>query len=496
MNEDVWVLSLEEEVDEQEEQEVSDTEDEEEQGCTPLITACSKGWTEVVQRLMRTGADVTLCNRSQETALHVLPAELQGTVLGWMTRPHLPPQARLLQASWQGDMHTLQQLLSDGLDVDVPNRDSVTAVMLAVRDIDLFQSMETPLPWDHRPVEVVRRLLGRSADLQVRDQSGCSALHYAASIHSPLKEEIIHMMVESLRHTEKHRLEKIDEERRFKDAAPGSPLSSDESSYQDLDSEFEGSDIELDIESLHPPPSTAASPTPTHTLQLPGPLYSQAGEVLESPGCPPPSDNHKDLSQDKGIPLCFQNAMDTLRDIRQAYQDAGKGGSRGLSLPSLDNSIRRWSHVDPAASCGLMRTRTPCIPAPPTPRQRTRSVVVAAYPSSPGRLSVAEPSQLSRSAPSLMEPLLCSNTMMQARAHIQTRLGSQDTIHEQKGPFAGSEPSNTEAVGSAEQQTQGRCSSASTEAPCSPEAHQPEPPLLQGLAEERAAVPGQPTRWQ
>ncbi|XP_062257868.1 serine/threonine-protein kinase PRP4 homolog isoform X2 [Platichthys flesus] len=427
MNEDVWVLSLEEEEDEQEEQEeqeVSDTEDEEEQGCTPLITACSKGWTEVVQRLMRTGADVTLCNRSQETALHVLPAELQGKVLGWMTRPHLPPQARLLQASWQGDMHTLQQLLSDGLDVDVPNRDSVTAVMLAVRDIDLFQSMVTPLPWDHRPVEVVRTLLGRSADLQVRDQSGCSALHYAASIHSPLKEEIIHMMVESLHHT---------------DAAPGSPLSSDESSFQDLDSEFEDSDIELDIESLRPPPSTAASPTPTHSLQLPGPLYSHTGEVLESPGCPPPSDNHKDLSQDKGIPLCFQNAMDTLRDIRLAYQDAGKGG-RGLSLPSLDNSSRRLSHVDPAASCGLMRTRTPCIPAPPTPRPRTRSVVVAACPSSPGRLSVAEPSQLSRSAPSLMEPLLCSNTMMQARAHIQTRLGSQDTVHEQKGPFPALNP--------------------------------------------------------
>ncbi|XP_060943955.1 mitogen-activated protein kinase kinase kinase 19 isoform X2 [Limanda limanda] len=127
--------------------------------------------------------------------------------------------------------------------------------------------------------------------------------------------------------------------------------------------------------------------------------------------------------------------MDTLRDIRQAYQDAGKGGRGGLSLPSLNNSSRRWSHVDPAASCGLLSPRTPCIPAPPTPRQRTRSVVVAACPSSPGRLSVAEPSQLSRSAPSLMEPLLCSNTMMQARAHIQTRLGSQDTVHEQKGPF-------------------------------------------------------------
>ncbi|XP_035532723.1 uncharacterized protein LOC118339256 [Morone saxatilis] len=62
---------------------------------------------------------------------------------------------------------------------------------------------------------------------------------------------------------------------------------------------------------------------------------------------------------------------------------------------------------------------------------RTRSVVVGS-PSSPGLLSVAESSQLSQSAPSIMEPLLCSNTMIQARAHIQTRLGSQDTGNEQK----------------------------------------------------------------
>ena len=28
---------------------------------------------------------------------------------------------------------------------------------------------------------------------------------------------------------------------------------------------------------------------------------------------------------DKGIPLCFRGAMETLRDLRQAYQDVGKG---------------------------------------------------------------------------------------------------------------------------------------------------------------------------
>lgn len=49
------------------------------------------------------------------------------------------------------------------VDVDVPNSDGVTAVMLAVRDIDLFEDMMTLLPWEHRPVEVVKELLGLSA---------------------------------------------------------------------------------------------------------------------------------------------------------------------------------------------------------------------------------------------------------------------------------------------------------------------------------------------
>ncbi|XP_034416932.1 mitogen-activated protein kinase kinase kinase 19 [Cyclopterus lumpus] len=127
--------------------------------------------------------------------------------------------------------------------------------------------------------------------------------------------------------------------------------------------------------------------------------------------------------------------METLRDIRQAYQDTGRGSSRGgLSLPSLGDSSRRLSHLDPGPSPGLLGARTSCLAVPPQNRPRTRSVV-AACPSSPALLSVAEPGQLSQSAPSIMEPLLCSNTVMQARAHIQTRLGFQDTGNEQKGPL-------------------------------------------------------------
>ncbi|XP_074930563.1 LOW QUALITY PROTEIN: mitogen-activated protein kinase kinase kinase 19 [Archocentrus centrarchus] len=390
--------------------------EDEEHGCTPLITACGSGMSEVVQQLLRTEADLTLCNFSQHTALHVSPPELREKMVRWMSRPHLPPQTQLLQAAWQGDLHSLQHLLieTDRVDVNVPNSDGVTAVMLAVRDIDLFEDIGAHLPWEHKPVEVIKELLGASADLMVRDHNGCSVLHYAANANSFLIEEILHILMEALSQ---------------KDADPVSQT-------QDLVSEFGDSDIELDIESFYPNPLTAASPRRTSTHQDHFFLYSHTREMPESPGRPPLSDYHKDLSQDKEISPCFQEAMETLTDIREAYQEAGRGSSRGVSLPSLhnnNNNNRLRGHADHTLSSGLLSMRSPYQPVPPPPhRRRTRSVV-APSPPSHSLLSVMEPSQLSQSAPSIMEPRLCPNTVMQARAHIQTRLGSHNIVNEQKG---------------------------------------------------------------
>ncbi|XP_041857011.1 mitogen-activated protein kinase kinase kinase 19 isoform X2 [Melanotaenia boesemani] len=125
--------------------------------------------------------------------------------------------------------------------------------------------------------------------------------------------------------------------------------------------------------------------------------------------------------------------METLKD-RRSNQEVKRGSSTGLSLPSLCNNSRHWGREDPALSSGSLSTRTTCQPAPPRERQRTRSVVDTSSPSH-GLMSVAQSSQLSQSAPSIMEPLLSPNTMMQARAHVQTRLGSQKAAAEQKGPL-------------------------------------------------------------
>lgn len=59
-------------------------------------------------------------------------------------------------------MHMLcmHQAHAVGVDVNIPDSDGITAVMLAVRDIDLFEGTSALLLWEHRPVEVLKELLG------------------------------------------------------------------------------------------------------------------------------------------------------------------------------------------------------------------------------------------------------------------------------------------------------------------------------------------------
>lgn len=55
------------------------------------------------------------------------------------------------------------QAQTDLVDVNTQNRDGLTPLMLAVRDVDLFEELDVRLPWEYRPVEVVRELLALSA---------------------------------------------------------------------------------------------------------------------------------------------------------------------------------------------------------------------------------------------------------------------------------------------------------------------------------------------
>ncbi|KAM4608652.1 mitogen-activated protein kinase kinase kinase 19 [Polymixia lowei] len=356
-----------------------------EDGCTPLFTACQEGMTEVTQVLLRRGADITLSNGYNQTALHICPPELQGAVLEWMSRPYLPHQAQLLQAAWQGDLHTLQCLLAqtDTVDVNVPNSEGVTALMLAVRDIDLFEGLAASLPWEHRPAEVVKELLALSADVDVRDRSGCSALDYAVNINSPVKEEIIYMTVKALKR---------------KDAAPGPPSTPDKYLCQEVDSELGDLDLELDLESLHPSQLTADSPSPAPVHHNHVLLHNHAGWRLVS------------------------------AQPEREEQSPGPSGSCRLLWVAEDKEPLPACTPQTQAENPELRLILNLIPR----RLRRRSPVAGSL-SSAGLLSVPQPCQLSQSAPSILEPLLDSNTLLQAKAHIQTRLGSHETERNASG---------------------------------------------------------------
>lgn len=60
--------------------------------------------------LLEKGADPTLCNQSNQTALHVSHPDLQKALLAAMLRP-LAYRGQLFEVAWRGDIQTLQCLL-------------------------------------------------------------------------------------------------------------------------------------------------------------------------------------------------------------------------------------------------------------------------------------------------------------------------------------------------------------------------------------------------
>ncbi|KAM7380793.1 hypothetical protein PAMP_004066 [Pampus punctatissimus] len=199
----------------------------------------------VVQRLLRGGSDLTLCNSSQQTALHLSSPELLVKVLGWMSRPHLRPRAQLLQAAWQGDLNSLQHLLAqtDKADVNVPNSDGVTPVMLAVRDIDLFEGMSKTSAVGLKACTYIGVMYKKGLFVL---RVSC---HGAKCIHG--------------------------------NAAPVSPLALDK--YSSCQESVLGDlDVELEFESLFSDRSTTVSPTQTPTHHHRFLLYSHTGRFVSA----------------------------------------------------------------------------------------------------------------------------------------------------------------------------------------------------------------------
>ncbi|XP_062861470.1 uncharacterized protein map3k19 [Trichomycterus rosablanca] len=174
------------------------------EGNTPLISACQMGLSMVMHFLLDRGADPTLCNHSNQTALHLSQPSLQGEMLAAITKP-FPHCTQLLKAAWTGDIHALQHLLSktDSLDVNIQNQNGLTPLMLAVRDVDLFEGLQGTKGWDYNSIGVVKELLALSANVDLQDQKGYDVLHYISQIRSFIKEELLRIVLVSRSQSDK-----------------------------------------------------------------------------------------------------------------------------------------------------------------------------------------------------------------------------------------------------------------------------------------------------
>ncbi|NP_035867.2 mitogen-activated protein kinase kinase kinase 19 [Mus musculus] len=171
-------------------------------GNTPLITAAEENLAEVVEILLEGGADITLCNYSNQTALHVANGDIQRQLLAG--KGIQAPQMQLLRSSWLGDLKQLRHLLAceEFLDINFPNSHGLTPLMLAVRDVDLFESLD--LLTAYRPDEVLAELLRHHADPKLCDFSGKSAIHYVSQIESWRKQQLLDILMDSMPRPERH----------------------------------------------------------------------------------------------------------------------------------------------------------------------------------------------------------------------------------------------------------------------------------------------------
>ncbi|KAI7808902.1 putative mitogen-activated protein kinase kinase kinase 19, partial [Triplophysa rosa] len=262
-------------------------------GCTPLISACRMGLTMVMRFLLERGADATLCNHNNQTALHVSQPALEGELLSALIR-NLPHQMQLSDAAWRGDPCSLQDLMAqtDLLDFNKQNRDGLTPLMQAVRDVDLFEGLQ--LPWKYQPVEVVKELMSLSVDTKIIDQRGHSALWYISQIRSSKKEELLRIM----------------------DSAT-------QAVFTCLECYWPGN------------PAITPSCSPTRDCCTPE-MKTESSEIIVA---------QADIYQDNRI--YSEGSMEPKITIRRYSSDERKQSSRTSSLPSLWGSRKSWDKIRP-----------------------------------------------------------------------------------------------------------------------------------------------------
>ncbi|XP_060733216.1 mitogen-activated protein kinase kinase kinase 19 [Tachysurus vachellii] len=308
------------------------------QGSTPLISACQMGLDVVMHFLLERGADATLCNQSNQTALHVSQPDLQKELLTAMLRPLAQP-AQLLEVAWRGDIHTLEHLLieTDSVDVNIQNQNGLTPLMLAVRDVDLFEGFQGTMGWDYDPTKVVKTLLAQSANMDIQDHKSFTVLTYVSQIKSSIKDELLHIILE-------HQTQSV--------PAPVVP--------------------EFHCNNSHSLSSSHMFSTSAKTREAKHPFAYIAVE-----------EDHNNVNQDKIIALCFRSDMEPKMNSKLP----------GRTLPSLKETNKCWTKFGILYPTYDISRKSSLVPIPPRPTEKTKSISETPL--------VPHFSQLSQSAPSL-----------------------------------------------------------------------------------------------
>ncbi|XP_014668610.1 PREDICTED: ankyrin repeat domain-containing protein 22-like [Priapulus caudatus] len=149
-------------------------------GNSAVIWAAKRGHIKILQLLLKHGADVTLRNYDNKTALDEASPGIQQILVATVTSGGSSPR-RLMQAAWQGNSHAVEQILSERrvIDINCQNADGMTPLLLAACDLSLFEKIRSLLT-NYDPVRVVSLLLQHRADPSACDSEGRTSLHHAA----------------------------------------------------------------------------------------------------------------------------------------------------------------------------------------------------------------------------------------------------------------------------------------------------------------------------
>lgn len=157
-------------------------------GNTPLIWAAKRGHTKIVQLLLKHGADITLRNYENQTAVEVASAGIRTILLDSVERSTESFHRLLLQAAWQGNIKVLRRLLNENKvrDINCQNSEGLTALLLVCRDIQLFERLSTQTNRPYDPVECVQELLAHRANVHAVDGDDMTSLHYISKSKAAL----------------------------------------------------------------------------------------------------------------------------------------------------------------------------------------------------------------------------------------------------------------------------------------------------------------------